>query len=43
MDEQVYLDEIMGLQKEIARLRKDNARLLIKLREYYEREKDVFH
>lgn len=34
MDEQVYLDEILSLQKEVAQLRKDNARLLSLLRKY---------
>lgn len=38
MDEQVYLDEILSLQKEVAQLRKDNARLLSILRKYINKE-----
>lgn len=38
MDEHVYLDEILSLQKEVAQLRKDNARLLSLLRKYINKE-----
>lgn len=34
MNEQVYLDEILSLQKEVERLRQDNARLLSLLRKH---------
>ncbi len=38
MDEQVYLDEILALQKEVAQLRRDNARLLSILKKYINKE-----
>ena len=38
MSEQVYLDEILELQKEVARLKCDNVRLLSLLREYINKE-----
>lgn len=38
MYEQVYLDEILELQKEVARLKQDNARLLSILRKYISKE-----
>lgn len=38
MDEQVYLDEILELQKEVAQLRKDNAQLLSILRKYIRKD-----
>lgn len=38
MDEQVYLDEILELQKEVAQLRKDNAQLLSILKKYISKE-----
>lgn len=38
MDEQVYLEEIYSLQKEVSRLRRDNARLLAMLRKYIDNE-----
>lgn len=38
MDEQVYIDEILELQKEVARLRRDNARLLSILKKYINKE-----
>lgn len=43
MDEQVYLDEILSLQKEVAQLRKDNAQLLSLLRKYIKRIKTKRH
>lgn len=38
MSEQVYLDEILELQKEVMRLRQDNVRLLLILRKYINKE-----
>ncbi len=38
MDEQVYLEEILRLQKEVAQLKKDNVRLLSLLRKYINKE-----
>lgn len=38
MNEQVYLDEILALQKEVERLREDNARLLSILHKYIDKE-----
>lgn len=38
MSEQVYFDEILELQKEVMRLRQDNARLLLILRKYINKE-----
>lgn len=38
MDEQVYLEEILRLQKEVAQLKKDNVRLLSILRKYISKE-----
>lgn len=40
MDEQVYLDEILALQKEVERLKRDNAQLLLILRKYYYESKN---
>lgn len=38
MDEQVYLDEILSLQKEVVQLKRDNARLLLILKKYIDKE-----
>lgn len=41
MDEKVYIDEILELQKESSRLKQDNVRLLSLLREYINKELKV--
>lgn len=38
MDEKIYIDEILELQKEVSRLKQDNVRLLFLLREYINNE-----